>query len=314
MQSESTWWVIFAVIMVAALALDLGVFHRNAHEIKMKEAITWSIIWVIVALAFNGALYHWKGGDFALTWFTGYLIERALSMDNIFVFVVIFSYFNVPKQYHHPVLFWGILGALTFRGAFIYAGVQMIQRFDWVLYLFGALLIYTGIRIGIEKEKEIHPEKNPVLVFLRKRFPVTPDFVNGRFFVRINGKLALTPLFIALVFTELTDVVFAVDSIPAILAITHDPFIVYSSNAFAILGLRALYFALAALVDLFVYLNLGLALILVFVGIKMLIHHFVEVPIGLSLTVVLAALVVSILASLVKSWRDRRSGPTKTTA
>jgi tellurite resistance protein TerC len=307
LQSETGWWIIFAVIIVAALAIDLGVFHRKAHEIKMKEALILSAVWIGLALAFNLALYHWKGGTFALTWFTGYLIEKSLSMDNVFVFVVIFSYFGIPKQYQHEVLYWGIIGALFFRGIFIFSGVQLINRFDWMLYAFGLLLIFTGFKIGLEKEKEVHPERNPVIRWLRNHFPVTPTFVGGKFFVRLNGKVALTPLFIALVFVELTDIVFAVDSIPAILAISHDPFIIYSSNAFAILGLRALYFALANLVDLFIYLHIGLALILVFVGAKMLLHHYVKIPIGLSLIVVMAALLVSIGASLVKAWLDARN-------
>ncbi|MHA2620212.1 MAG: TerC family protein [bacterium JZ-2024 1] len=305
-QSENVWWVIFAIVMVISLGLDLGVFHRKVHEIKMKEALIWSIVWTLVALGFNLALYFWKGGEFALVWFTGYLIERALSMDNVFVFVVIFSYFGVPKKYQHPVLYWGIIGALVFRGIFIYSGVQLIRRFEWILYVFGLLLIYTGIKVGLEKEKEIHPEKNFVIRWLTTRFPVTSDFVGSRFFTRVHGKLALTPLFVALVFVELTDIVFAIDSIPAILAISHDPFIVYTSNILAILGLRALYFVLAGLIDLFVYLNIGLAAILVFVGAKMLLHHYIDVPIGWSLSVVVGTLILSIGGSLVKSWLDAR--------
>lgn len=300
------WWIVFVVTAGVCLALDLGIFHRKPREILMKEAILWSVAWTLVGLLFNLALLFWIGGKFALTWFTGYLIERALSLDNIFVFVVIFRYFGVPKKHHHPVLYWGILGAIVFRGIFIYSGVELVRRFEWTLYFLGAILIYSGIKMGLEKEKEIHPERNPVIRWLTAHFPVVADRDSGKFFVRLNGKLAPTSLFVTLVFVELTDIVFAVDSIPAILAITQDAFIIYSSNIFAILGLRALYFALAALMDLFVYLKIGLSAILVFVGVKMMVRHYVEIPIGLSLCIVVVSLSLSIAASIAKTYLDVR--------
>lgn len=292
-------WIGFNILVLAMLALDLGVFHRKDHRISVKEGLVWSAIWIIVALVFNVGVYFWKGPESGLQFFTGYLIERSLSIDNIFVFLLIFTFFKVPDKYQYKVLFWGILGALIFRGIFIGLGVYLISKFHWVLYIFGAFLVYTGIHMGVAKDKDIEPEKNPVLKFIRKFVPVTKNYVEGHFFTKISGKIFGTPLFIVLVVIESTDVVFAFDSIPAIFAITLDPFIVYTSNVFAILGLRALYFAIAGLMDMFAYLKYGLAAILTFVGIKMLISGYYEISDMLSLGIIAAMLAISIVASII---------------
>ncbi len=307
MMGHALWlWIAFGLFVMAMLALDLGVFHRRAHVIELKEALGWSVFWIALAVLFNLGVYIWFGPTAALEFLTGYLIEKSLSMDNIFVFVLIFSYFRVPALYQHKVLFWGILGALIMRFLFILAGVTLIQRFHWMIYVFGALLIVTGARMAREKEKEIHPERNPVLRLARRLIPITRRYVDGRFFLRKMGRTLATPLFVVLLVVETTDLVFAVDSIPAILAITRDPFIVYTSNVFAILGLRALYFALAGLVRLFHYLHYGLSAILIFVGVKMLISDLYKIPIGISLGVVASVLALSVLLSI---WR-----PAKVTA
>lgn len=291
-------WVIFSAVIAAMLTIDLGVVHRHAHVVSIREALLWSAVWITIALLFNVGLYFWRGPGPALEFLTGYLIEKSLSVDNLFVFLLIFSYFRVPAQYQHQVLFWGILGALVLRFAFIFVGVALIKQFHWILYVFGAFLIFTGVKLALEKDKEVHPERNPVLKLFRRFMPVTDRYDGGRFFVRQAGRLLATPLFIVLLVVETTDVIFAVDSIPAIFAITLDPFIVYSSNAFAILGLRALYFALAGLLRLFAHLHYGLAAILVFVGVKMLIADLYKIPIGIALGVVAGILALSILASL----------------
>jgi len=307
MMGHALWlWIAFGLFVIAMLALDLGVFHRRAHVIELKEALGWSVFWIALAVLFNIGVYIWFGSTAALEFLTGYLIEKSLSMDNIFVFVLIFSYFRVPALYHHKVLFWGILGALIMRFLFILAGVTLIQKFHWMIYVFGALLIVTGARMAREKDKEIHPERNPVLRLARRLIPITRRYVGGRFFIRKMGRTLATPLFVVVLVVETTDLVFAVDSIPAILAITRDPFIIYTSNVFAILGLRALYFALAGLVRLFHYLHYGLSIILVFVGVKMLISDFYKIPIGISLSVVASVLALSVLLSI---WR-----PAKVTA
>ncbi len=293
-------WVGFNLFVLLMLALDLGVFHRNTHEVKMKEALTWSGVWIGLALIFNLIIYFWKGPVVGLQFLTGYLIEKSLSVDNIFVFVLLFSYFQVPAKYQHKVLFWGILGALLMRAAFIVAGTTLIVKFHWIIYIFGAFLIFTGIRMALNKGTKIDPEKNPVVRGFKKLFPVTNEYHGSKFWVRQAGKMAATPLFIVLILIEFTDLIFAVDSIPAILAITSDPFIVYTSNVFAILGLRSLYFALAGLMHLFTYLHYGLAAILVFVGGKMLLTDIYKIPIGLSLGIILLILVVSIVPSLLK--------------
>jgi len=273
MQNEVLLWVVFNIFVLAMLALDLGVFHRKAHVIKIKEALGWSVAWILLSLLFNMVIYFWRGSETALEFLTGYLIEKSLSVDNIFVFVLIFSYFRIPLLYQHKVLFWGIVGALILRAIFIATGITLMQKFHWVIYIFGGFLIVTGLRMGLQKHKEIHPEKNPVLRLFRRFMPVTDDIEDGRFFVKRGTHHAATPLFITVLVVETTDLIFAVDSIPAILAITSDPFIVYTSNVFAILGLRALYFAIAGMMQRFQYLRYGLSAILVFVGIKMLLGN-----------------------------------------
>jgi len=281
------------------LALDLGVFHRKAHVIKIKEALLWSAFWITLSLLFNLGIYFWRGPETALEFLTGYLIEKSLSVDNIFVFLLIFSYFRVPSLYQHKVLFWGILGALVMRAIFIATGVTLIQKFHWIIYIFGAFLILTGIKMALQKDKKIHPERNPVLRLFRRYMPVTDDYKEGKFFVKRVGRYLATPLFIVLLVIETTDVIFAMDSIPAILAITLDPFIVYTSNVFAILGLRALFFALAGLMRLFHYLHYGLSTILVFVGVKMLISNIYKIPVGIALGVVASILLISVIASVI---------------
>ncbi len=305
---EALWpWIGFNLFVLGMLALDLGVFHRKAHEIHFKEAILWSVVWILLALVFNLGIYMWKGEQVALQFLTGYVLEKSLSVDNIFVFLLIFSYFKVAPKYQHEVLFWGIIGALIFRAIFIALGIVLIEKFHWMIYLFGAFLILTGVKMAFEKDKEIHPEKNPVLKFFKKIMPVTPDYVGGKFFVKQSGRLMATPLFIVLLIVETTDIIFAVDSIPAILAVTKDPFIVYSSNVFAIMGLRSLFFALAGFMKLFHHLHYGLSFVLVFVGVKMVISEIYKIPIVLSLGIILAALTVSIAASLI--WPKKEDKP-----
>jgi tellurite resistance protein TerC len=302
---NSLWgWVGFNVAVLAILALDLGVLHRRSSTVSLKEATTWSAVWVLLSLSFAFAIYRTMGRQSGLEFLTGYLIEYALSVDNIFVFVLIFTYFKVPEKYQHRVLFWGIIGALVLRGVMIIAGSALVTRFAWTLYIFGAFLIFTGLRMAFQKSDEAYkPERDPVLRLARKIIPVTQDYSGDKFFVQQpdkTGKLrrAATPLFIVLLIVDTTDIVFATDSIPAIFAVTRDPFIVYTSNICAVLGLRALYFLLAGVVDKFVYLKLGLSLVLVFIGAKMLAEPFIHLPILASLGVVGAVLAASILASL----------------
>jgi tellurite resistance protein TerC len=301
------WWLGFNVFVLAMLALDLGVFHRKAHEVHVKEALIWSGVWIALALAFNVLVYFSRGQEVALQFLTGYVIEKTLSIDNVFVFLLIFTSFRIPAIHQHKILFWGILGALVMRALFIALGITLIEKFHWMIYVFGAILVITGIRIAMEKDKEIHPENNPLLKLLKRVMPVSESLDTGKFFVRKAGKLMATPLFVALLIVETTDVIFAVDSIPAILAITSDPFIVYTSNVFAILGLRALYFALSGIMRYFHHLHYGLAAILVFVGVKMLISHVFHVPVGVSLAFIAVAIVISIAASLL--WPKRSAGP-----
>ena len=300
MSSQVWMWVAFNVFVLAMLAVDLGVVHRRAHEVTLKEALVWSGVWIALALLFALGVYVWHGPQPALEFLTGYLIEKSLSVDNIFVFVLIFSYFKVPARYQHEVLFWGILGALVMRAIFIFAGIALLQRLHWIIYVFGALLILTGIKMAMEKDKEIHPDKNPVLKLFRRLVPVTEGYHADHFFVKHGGRYAATPLFIVLLVVETTDVIFAVDSIPAILAITMDPFIVYTSNVFAILGLRALYFALAGVMQLFHYLHYGLSAILVFVGAKMLLADVYKLPVGVALGVIAGILLIAVIASLMR--------------
>ena len=280
------------------LGLDLFVVGRRGRELKFREAVVWSALWIGLSLAFAVVVFFWQGRATALQFVTGYVIELSLSADNLFLFLLIFRYFNVPGKHQHKVLFWGILGALVVRGLFIAAGVQLIQRFSWITYAFGALLVYSGLKFLRQGQQEIHPEKNPVLRLFRRVFSVTEEYEGGRFFVRRAGLYA-TPLFIVLVVVETTDILFAVDSIPAVLAITLNAFIVYTSNVFAILGLRSMYFALAGMIDKFRYLHYGLSLVLIFVGLKMIGQHYVDVPTGWALAIVLAVLGASIGASVV---------------
>jgi tellurite resistance protein TerC len=291
--------VLFNVFVIAMLLLDLGIFQRRAHVIGIKEALGWSFFWIVLSLLFNLGLYFWQGEDTALQFLTGYLIEKSLSVDNLFVFLMLFMYFKVPQKYQHKVLFWGILGALALRGALIAVGVALISRFFWILYVFGVFLIITGVKMGFQKETvEVHPERNVVVRLLRKFIPVTSGYHDSKFFLKMDGKRYATLLFIVLVVVETTDLLFALDSIPAIFAITTDPFIVYTSNVFAILGLRALYFALAGLMNLFHYLKIGLAVVLSFVGMKMLLAHIFPIPISVALGVIGGVLLLSIFASI----------------
>ena len=310
---EQLWlWIAFNAFVLAMLAADLFLFHREPHEVRTREAVIWSVVWVIVALLFGAGVYAFAGREAGMEYLAGYVIERALSVDNIFVFVLLFSYFRVPAIYQHRVLFWGILGALVMRGVMIAAGAYLIHHFHWVIYAFGALLVVTGIRFVSQVDHDLHPESNVVLRLLRRLLPVTETYRGKKFFVRENiaGKrrVAATPLFVVLVLVETTDLIFAVDSIPAIFAVTQDPFIVYSSNVFAILGLRVLYFLLADVIHRFQYLKVGLAAVLVFVGLKMIASDVYEVPIGASLAIV----VVLLAGSMVASWW--RSVPPDTAA
>ncbi|MEI8315023.1 MAG: TerC family protein [Verrucomicrobiota bacterium] len=305
MSTDALLWTVFGVLVAGMLVLDLGVFHRKAHAVNVKEALGWSAVWITLALLYNLGVYFWLGPAKALEFLTGYVIEKSLSVDNIFVFILLFSYFRVPSEYQHKVLFWGILGALFMRAAFIALGVTLINKFTWVIYVFGAVLIYSGIKMALEKDKEVHPDHNPVLRLFRKAFPVTPQFEGSRFWVRRQAGLLATPLMVVLIVVETTDLIFAVDSIPAVLAITRDPFIVFTSNVFAILGLRALYFALAGAMNVFHFLHYGLSLILVFVGVKMIGAHWFKIPIGIALGVVAGVLVASVVASLI--WPAKKT-------
>jgi len=298
MGSKIVLWVAFNIFVLGMLALDLGVFHRKAHVIKIKEALVWSAVWITLALLFNLGIYLWRGPETALEFLTGYLIEKSLSVDNIFVFLLIFSYFGVPPLYQHKVLFWGILGALIMRAVFIAAGITLIEKFHWTIFIFGAFLILIGAKMALQKERKIHPERNLMLRLFRRWVPVAEDYAEGRFLVKRAGHYLATPLFIVLIVVETTDIIFAVDSIPAILAITLDPFIVYTSNVFAILGLRALYFALAGIMELFHHLHYGLSAVLVFVGIKMLIGDIYKIPVSMALSVVAGILLISVVTSI----------------
>lgn len=295
--NQILFWVLFNLFVLVMLVLDLGVFHRRAHSVKFREALGWSIMWMALAGAFAVLVYFWHGRGATLEFVTGYVIELSLSVDNLFVFLLIFRYFHVPPVHQHKVLFWGILGALVMRGIFILLGVGLIRRFEWIVYGFGALLVYSGIKLFRQEEMEIHPEKNPVLRVFRRWMPVTEDYEGGKFFVRRPGLYA-TPLLIVLLVVETTDLLFAVDSIPAILAITLNAFIVYTSNVFAILGLRSMYFALAGMMEVFHYLHYGLSIVLIFVGAKMLVSHYYHMPTELALGVVAGVLLISVLASV----------------
>ena len=294
-------WIGFTSFVLAMLAIDLGVFHRRAHEVRAREALVWTGVWVGLALVFNVGIYLWLGSERALEFLTGYLIEKALSVDNLFVFLVIFSYFSVPATLQHRVLLWGVLGALVMRAVFILAGAALLQRFHWIIYLFGGFLVITGIKLLVQRDAEVHPERNPILRLFRRLVPAVAGYRGSHFIVREGGKWLATPLLMVLVAIEATDIVFAVDSIPAIFGVTSDPFIVFTSNIFAILGLRALYFALAAMMGRFHYLKVGLGLVLVFVGVKMVIADFYKIPIAVSLLVVVVLLTGSVVISLLRS-------------
>ncbi|MGV3704357.1 MAG: TerC family protein [Arcticibacter sp.] len=305
MEVNATFWIGFNLFVLLMLALDLGVFNRKAHVVSVKEALTWSGVWICLSLVFNGLIYHWFGKDKAVEFFTGYVIEKSLSVDNIFVFVLVFKYFQIPSIYQHKILFWGILGALVMRVIFIFAGVALIEKFHWTIYLFGVFLIYTGYKMFTEQDKQIEPEKNPVIKLFRKVMPITHDLKGDKFFVKENGRKYATPLFLVLILIETTDLIFAVDSIPAILAVTQDRFIVYTSNVFAILGLRSLYFALAHVIHRFIYLSTGLAVILVFVGLKMVLVDVIKIPTYVSLIVIAVIITASIVISLIKTRDDQ---------
>jgi tellurite resistance protein TerC len=304
MEINIWFWVLFNAFVLLMLALDLGVFHKKLHVVSVKEALIWSGIWILFALCFNGFIYFAFGETKALEFFTGYVIEKALSVDNIFVFVLIFTYFQIPSIYQHKVLFWGIIGALIMRVTFIFAGVALLEKFHWTIYVFGAILIFTGIKMLIGKNKKMEPEKNPVIKLFKKFIPTTNELHGEKFFIKENQKSVATPLFVALIMIEITDLIFAVDSIPAILAITQDHFIVYTSNVFAILGLRSLYFALSSIIDRFKYLAVGLAIILVFVGLKMVLIDFYKIPIHLSLLIIFTIITLSVVISLIKTKKQ----------
>jgi tellurite resistance protein TerC len=290
-------WIGFTLFVLTMLALDLGVFHRTAHTVGVREALVWTAVWITLALGFNAGVYVWFGAERALEFLTGYVIEKALSVDNIFVFLVVFSAFAVPAALQHRVLFWGILGALVMRAMFIVLGAALLQRFHWVIYIFGAFLVCTGVKLLIQRAEEVHPERNPLFRLFRRCVPAVHDYCGGHFTVVEAGKRYATPLLLVLVAIEATDLVFAVDSIPAIFAVTQDPFIIYTSNIFAILGLRALYFALAGMLGKFHYLKVGLSLVLVFVGVKMLLSGVYHIPILASLGVIVALLGGAVVAS-----------------
>jgi len=291
-------WIGFIAFVLLMLALDLGVFHRKSHEVKIKEALIWSVVWISMAMVFNYGIYVYMGEIKAMEFLTGYIIEKSLSIDNLFVFIMIFSYFNVDKKYQHKVLFWGILGALIMRSIFIFAGVALISKLHWIIYIFGAFLIFTGAKMLFHKDEKIDPNKNPLVRLFKRFYPVSDTMHGDRFFIKINAKTVATPLFVVLLLVEFTDLIFAVDSIPAIMAITSDPFIIFTSNVFAILGLRALYFALAGITQYFHYIKYGLSAILVFVGVKMVMVDFYKIPISVSLFTILGILVISVIASL----------------
>jgi tellurite resistance protein TerC len=304
LSSQTTMWIIFAAVIGVMFVLDIWVFNRTSHEIRFREALTWTLVWVGLALAFNAGVWYFLGHAKALEFLTGYIIEESLSVDNLFIFIMIFSYFRVSRSHQPKILKWGIIGALILRAIFIVVGISLIERFHWMIYLFGVVLIFTGIKMAFGGEEEIEPEKNLLVRLVRRFVPITKRIRGDRFFIRKQGILAATPLFLTLIVVESSDLIFAVDSIPAVLAVTHDPFIVYSSNVFAIMGLRSLYYLLAHAMEMFVYLKFGVSCILTFVGAKMLLSDLVEIPLPLSLAVIVGTLAISILVSIVKN-RER---------
>ena len=300
------WWVFFNLFILSLIVIDLKFLHKDSHVISIREALTGAACWISLALAFNAIVFFWKGQDAAMKFLAGYVIEQSLSVDNLFVFIIIFSFFKVPEKLQHRVLFWGIMGALIMRAFFIVAGVALIHHFAWIIYVFGAFLIFTAYKLVFGQEKEMKPHDNPLLKIFRKFVPVTDNYEGEKFFVRRGKNLWATPLMIVLLAIETTDVIFAVDSIPAILSISRDPFIVYTSNVFAILGLRSLFFALAGLMRLFHYLNYGLGVILAFVGVKMLIHDYYEIPIAAALAFIALVLALSILFSVLMPPKEKK--------
>jgi len=297
MNDNALLWTFFNLFVLGMLAIDLGIFHRKSHEVSVREALIWTCVWITLAMFFNLFVYYYFDHEKALEFFTGYLIEKSLSVDNIFVIILIFSYFKVPSAYQHKVLFWGILGALVMRVIFILTGVELIHRFHWLIYVFGGFLVYTGIRMLTAGDLKIDPEKNPLLKLSRRIIPITPTFEGDNFFVKKDHQTWATPLFLVVILIETTDLIFAVDSIPAILAISDDSFIVYTSNVFAILGLRSLYFALAGIEKYFIYLKYGLSAILVFVGVKMCIADIFKIPIEVSLIIIGFTLMIAMVSS-----------------
>ncbi len=298
MNESIVLWAGFNLFVLGMLALDLGVFHRKAHHVSMKEALSWTFVWIALSMAFNVFVYYYFGKEKAVEYFTGYLIEKSLSVDNIFVIIMIFSYFQVPDEYQHKVLFWGILGALVMRILFILSGIELIHRFHWLIYIFGGFLIFTGFRMLTGGETKVEPEKNPLVNLARMILPFTLNFEGDKFFVKHEGRTWATPLLLVVIVIEATDLVFAVDSIPAILAISDDPFIVYTSNVFAILGLRSLYFALSGIEKYFHFLKYGLAAVLMFVGVKMCIADWYKIPTEVSLIVIVSILAIAMVSSL----------------
>ena len=307
MEITTMMWVGFAVIMLVVFALDLGVFNRKSHEIKFREALTWTLVWVSLALSFNAWIYFEMGPTKAMEFFTGYLIEQSLSVDNLFVFIMIFSYFHITKVHQPKILKWGIIGALVLRAIFILAGIGLIERFHWMIYVFGGILVVTGFKMAFGGEEQIEPEKNPMVRLVRKLVPITKRVCDDPFFFKKGGVRAATPLFLALVMVESSDLIFAVDSIPAVLAVSRDPFIVYTSNVFAIMGLRSLYYLLANVMEMFVYLKLGVSVILAYVGVKMLLVDIYHIPIIFSLGTIVGVLAISIITSVTIGNRRARA-------
>lgn len=298
-------WVGFIVFVLVVLALDLGIFHKKSHTVGFKESIIWSGVWIALAMAFNVIILYWRGENDFMLFLTGYVIEKSLSVDNLFVFLLIFSYFKIPNQYQHKVLFYGILGALIMRAFFIWAGIAILEKFTWVIYIFGAFLVFSGIKMLRPESDEHDLEKSWVITWTRKIFPTSPHFHEDKFFVKLNGVWTVTPLFITLIFVEFSDLVFAIDSIPAIIGITNDPFLVFTSNVFAILGLRSLYFALKGFADIFHYLKYGLSIILIFIGVKMLISHFYHMPVAITMSVIFVVLLGSVLLSVLSNRKKK---------
>ena len=314
----SPWhWTGFIICILIFLALDLGLFHRRPHAVKFKEALAWTLLWFALAMVFAGAMAHWRGREEAVQFTAGYLIEFSLSLDNVLVIALIFSWFKVPREFQHRLLFWGIIGALVMRGAMIAVGVTLIHEFEWILYLFGALLVFAGFKMLLTGEKLVQPEKSHALRLAHKWFPVTTDFTGGKFITRVNGRLALTPMTMVLLVVETSDLIFAVDSVPAVFSVTRQAFIVFTSNVFAILGLRSLYFVLAGALNYFRYLKIGLSIVLMFIGIKMLLEPHgpsplwfqVKIRTGISLLVVAAILSVAIVLSVVAARREQKASP-----